>query len=226
MSVSVTPEYLLKGAVYALQQCGLLLRDANLLYRSGSYATALGLAAFAREELGRWRILLDLRTKALDGESITIEEIQSQCADHVRKQDAGMTSITMRFENDSGLGKLLETRRTSPPGSEERKAADKQVKKLDRQKMKRVPDDRHRQRMSALYVDAVPPDGWNRPVNEISQMEAHDFIQEAVNDYSMQFQRYSELELIREDYPELFGALAGWLDRPELARPEWPPYPT
>jgi AbiV family abortive infection protein len=53
MSASITPQYLLEGAVYALEQCGLLLRDANLLYRSGSYATAVALAAFAREEQRR-----------------------------------------------------------------------------------------------------------------------------------------------------------------------------
>jgi hypothetical protein len=35
MPVSVSPQYLLEGAVYALEQCGLLLRDANLLYRNG-----------------------------------------------------------------------------------------------------------------------------------------------------------------------------------------------
>ena len=28
---SVTSEYLLEGAAYALEQCGLLLRDANVL---------------------------------------------------------------------------------------------------------------------------------------------------------------------------------------------------
>jgi hypothetical protein len=37
MAASVTPEYLLEGAVYALEQCGLLLGDANVLYRNGSY---------------------------------------------------------------------------------------------------------------------------------------------------------------------------------------------
>jgi AbiV len=71
----ITPQYLLEGAVYALEQCGLLLRDANLLYRSGSYATAVALAAFAREEQGRWRILLELRREVLDGKSVMIEEI-------------------------------------------------------------------------------------------------------------------------------------------------------
>jgi hypothetical protein len=29
----MSPETLLKGVVYALEQCGLLLRDANILYR-------------------------------------------------------------------------------------------------------------------------------------------------------------------------------------------------
>jgi hypothetical protein len=38
MPASVSPRYLLEGAVYALEQCGLLLRNANLLYRNGSYA--------------------------------------------------------------------------------------------------------------------------------------------------------------------------------------------
>ena len=62
-AASVTPEYLLEGAAYALEQCGLLLRDANLLYRSGSYASAVALALFAQEELGRWKILRKLRTQ-------------------------------------------------------------------------------------------------------------------------------------------------------------------
>jgi hypothetical protein len=36
MPASVTPQSLLEGAAYALEQCGLLLRDANLLYRNGN----------------------------------------------------------------------------------------------------------------------------------------------------------------------------------------------
>jgi AbiV family abortive infection protein len=75
MPASVTPEYLLEGATYALEQCGLLLRDANLLYRNGSYSSAVALALFAREELGRYRILLGLRKQVLRGERFTIKEI-------------------------------------------------------------------------------------------------------------------------------------------------------
>ena len=83
MPTSVTPEYLLKGAAYALEQCGLLLRDANLLYRNGSYASAVALALFAREALGRWKILRELRKQVLAGGSLTIKDIQDACGDHV-----------------------------------------------------------------------------------------------------------------------------------------------
>ena len=53
MAKSVTSSYLLRETVFALEQCGHLLRDAACLYRSDSYASAVALAAFAREELGR-----------------------------------------------------------------------------------------------------------------------------------------------------------------------------
>src|SRR5262249_35328736 len=78
-----------QNAAYALEQCGLLLRDANLLYQSGSYASAVALAAFAQEELGRWKMLLDLRKKVVDGDHLTVEQIRTRCGDHVRKQEAG-----------------------------------------------------------------------------------------------------------------------------------------
>ena len=54
MAESVTPEFLVKGAVYSLEQCGVLLRDAALLYRDEAYASAVVLTAFAREALGQW----------------------------------------------------------------------------------------------------------------------------------------------------------------------------
>jgi AbiV family abortive infection protein len=163
--------------------------------------------------------LLDLRHKVLGGEHLSLKELQTQCEGHVRKQEAGMTSITTRAHRDSGLGKLLNAR----PGSKEWKAANDQIEKLNRQKKKRVPDDRHRQRMSALYVDAISVGRWNRPSKEISQACASDFLQDAVNDYSVQYSRYAELEITRHSNPELFSALQQWPDRPELPTPEWPP---
>src|SRR4051812_35534321 len=107
MSASVTSRYLLEGAIYALEQCGLLLRDAALLYEHKSYATALALAALAQENLGQWKLLLELRKKVIDGQSVALEEVQTRCANHLTKQEAGMRSITMSGDRDDGLSKLL-----------------------------------------------------------------------------------------------------------------------
>src|SRR5262245_36527591 len=104
-AASVSPEYLLEGAAYALEQCGLLLRDANVLYRNGSYASAVALA-LAREELGRHSILLDLRRKVRRGGSVTVMDIQDACGGHVRKQEAGVLSTVTRTNNNTVLGKL------------------------------------------------------------------------------------------------------------------------
>jgi hypothetical protein len=54
----MSPEDLLKGTFYALEQCGLLLRDANILYRSGSAvakpaASVANAAYFAKFNIAR-----------------------------------------------------------------------------------------------------------------------------------------------------------------------------
>ena len=96
MPDAVPADYLLKGAVYALEQCGVLLRDAALLYRSGAHASAVVLAAFAREALGQWKILQALRKEVIEGKTVTIAEIKTRCGNHVQKQRAGMLSVTKR----------------------------------------------------------------------------------------------------------------------------------
>jgi AbiV family abortive infection protein len=226
MPASVSPKYLLEGAAYALEQCGLLLRDANLLYRNGSHASAVALAAFAQEELGRWRILLELRKRVLSGASVTIKEIQTRCGDHVRKQGAGLMSTVMRTDKDSGLGKPLQTQMSSKPGSEEWKEARKEIEKLDRQKKRRIPGDRHEQRMSALYVDAVSLDQWNRPTTQITPTLAIEYLQDAANDYSGQFDRYTNPQVHKPADPEVYTALEKWTDRPTLPSPDRPTLPS
>ena len=131
MSTNVSPQYLLKGAVYSLEQCGLLLRDANVLYRGGSYATAVVLAAFAREELGQWKILRDLRREAVGGEQFTIDYVKACCEDHETKQKAGVMSITMHGRRDSGFGRLMDTAHTNP-GSKEWTDAREELEQLTR----------------------------------------------------------------------------------------------
>jgi AbiV family abortive infection protein len=217
MSGSVTAQSLLRGAVYSLEHCGQLLGDAKALYENGSYATAVAVGVFAREDQGRWELLLKLRKRALAGESLTVEAVRTACDDHVSKLEAGMTSLIMRADVNSGLGKLLQTRSKAPPGTKERQEADKRIAKIDQVKSKRTPHDRHRQRMKALYIDILSEEDWNRPAQEISQTDAYEFLGHAINDYGLQrSQRYMELEILKTIDAELHDALVQWSDRPEL----------
>jgi hypothetical protein len=93
--MSVTPEYLVQGAMFALEQCGLLLRDATILYQSFSPRL--------REELGRSSILFDLRKRAVAGDDITLDQIREACNDHLTKQRKAMLSFTMAADRDTGL---------------------------------------------------------------------------------------------------------------------------
>ena len=89
--------------------------------------------------------------------------------------------------------------------------------KIDRGKKKRVPGERHEQRMSALYVDPVSIGRWNRPALATSQMSAWEFVTEARNDYSrQQCDRYTNLEVLEAIDPELRNALEQWPERPTL----------
>jgi AbiV family abortive infection protein len=142
--------------------------------------------------------LLELRREVLSGKNVTIEEIKDRCDNHVTKQRAAMLSLTMRADRDSGLGRLLQSRLEASPGSDKWKETDHRLAKIDRTKEKRVPDDRHEQRMSALYVDPVSPGRWNRPVMAISRQSAYDFVTDARNEYSIQqCDRYTNLEILK-----------------------------
>jgi AbiV family abortive infection protein len=228
VSVSVTADFLLKGYALALEQCGLQLRDAVLLYKNKSYASAVVLAAFAREELGRSQILLGLWRRRLGGSPVTIGDIENACDNHVEKQKAGMLSITMRADRNTGLGKTLTDRTTNPPQGQEFKDADTSLKQIDKQTAKQTPTKRHSKRMRSLYVQPRSGSDWNRSA-DVSPTDAHSFLQEAVNDYSGRYhQGYitSEQSILKNIDQELHDALDRLTDRPQLPPPEWPPLPT
>jgi AbiV family abortive infection protein len=208
----LTAQFFQQGIAYALEQCGLLLRDAGLLYDQGSYATAVVLAAFAREELGRSRILFDLFQEASKGKQISLEDVTKACADHVDKQEKAQLSTVMRGPRDSAIGKLLLAVMKCHPQSEEWKKAKAELGELEKRLAMRTPDDRHETRESALYVDAKP-NGWARP-SEIEKEFAKNFLVDAVQDYAV---------LLRRDPDSEFNkALQGWKEGPKIPDPVWP----
>jgi len=92
--MNATPKFLLEGSYYALVQCGRLLTSAVILYKTGDYATAVGLAALAHEELGRSWYLKDKRMEMVQGKPVSVEEIRDTCKNHVMKQEWGQGSVT------------------------------------------------------------------------------------------------------------------------------------
>jgi hypothetical protein len=132
-----------------------------------------------------------------------------------------MLSFIMRVVADTALGGLLGTYLNVKQGSEEWNTAREQLE----QAKKSIPVERSKQRMSALYVDAVPPDRWNRPTREISQITAHRYLQDAANDYSAQWDRYTSPWIYKPDDPELYTALENWPGRTILPSPERPSLP-
>jgi hypothetical protein len=61
----------------------------------------------------------------------------------------------------------------------------------------------------ALYVEPTPG-GWSRPAAAISVPSAHDYLQDAVNDYAGRYQQgyvTSADSILKHIDPELYGAL-------------------
>ena len=217
----VTAQFILVGSIYALEQCGILLRDAVVLYNNKAYSSAVVLAVFAREESGRYRILRELRKKVVNGEEVTIEDINRECKNHVRKQEWGQLSTVQRGSGEEVLASLHRAKLDHHPQSQEYKEAAKRLNDITRRQRKRTPQDRHKERLSALYVEPNETgNDWNRPL-EKSQEEARTFIVDAVNDYSVQYDRLQR-GTIQADDPELFQALQEWDERPDLPQPIWP----
>jgi AbiV family abortive infection protein len=218
-------EFLLEGAFYALEQCGRLLGDAAHLYNAGSFASAVVLAAFAREELGRERILLSLRAKILAGGTVTVDEIKAACLDHAGKQKVGMLSIQITTDDgDTRLAQVLRTRMTTSPQSPEYQAAEAELNTITKALQRRAPNDRHSQRAAALYVEPLSENRWNRPA-DTSQLLAHQFIQSAQNDYMPERDRRIGMKTGDPANDEIFDAIAKLPSRPDLPQPVPLPLP-
>ena len=219
--MNVAADVLLKGAWYSIEQCGCLLRDAVTLYSKQRYAGAVALALLAREELGRYRILLELWRKAVNGKPVSVGNVRAASDDHVIKQRAAQLSVVYRAES-GGIAELLRIRLNAGPGTPEWIKADEQLKQLDEKKLKRTPYDRHSTRMRAMYVDVN--DGgtdWNRPA-AFHEGEATNCIVDAVNDYAVQVDKLNQVEMLKEEDAPLAAALDAWVDKPPLPTPKWP----
>lgn len=221
---TVSEHFLLQGAVFALEQCQRLLQSAVALYNNGDYATSVALAMYSHEELGLYWSLRNLREAIVtQGEQISIDEVKRLCFDHEWKQTAGQGETILRAPRDSKLGQAIGSYirlAMGAPDDPEFLAAGAFINDAHRSKRKRQPDDRHRIRMRALYVEPnTVGDGWNRPSDQDKQ-SVLDAVCEAANAYSFCKARLSGLGDDSDN--EFVNAMHAWAECPDLPAPVWP----
>ena len=218
----VATPMLLEGAWYSLEQCGRLLSDAVALYRAGSEATAVGLAMLGREELGKYRSLLESwRESEKTGKCPNVEDVRDACIEHVEKQRKALLSWSFTAEPGSGLDAAIRTQLNHQPQDAEYRQAEQTIRAALKAFSKHAPDERHKLRMRSLYVDLNDSGlSWNRPA-QVSLEEARKLLNDAVNDYAGQRDKMDP-DLLRELDPELADALEPWQQRPVLPIPIWP----
>lgn len=133
----VNPNILLQGPWYCLEQCGLLLQAAVTLFEAQQYPTAAALALLAHEELGKYRILIDLWWETTEkGAKLGMREVRDAYRDHVERQRRGQLSIVLK-----GIA-----------------VARDNLFEFAKRKAKRTPDDRHRARMRAHMSTLKTPE--------------------------------------------------------------------
>jgi AbiV family abortive infection protein len=122
---------------------------------------------FAREELGKYRILREEFDKVAAGGTLQPADLTNKKGplfSHMEKQEAAVLSMIHRADRDSPLGKLTRARMENPPGSPEWVKADKELAAITETQKKELPKKRHDRRMDALYVGLNDTQtGWIRP---------------------------------------------------------------
>jgi AbiV family abortive infection protein len=196
MTTNIDEQTLLEGAWFALEQAGRLLGSATILFESGDCSTALAVAMFGREELGRSRLLRDCAREVCNGKLLTPDKIKRRCSDHVEKQKPATFHIPLQPTPGSQEHKALTDLNEHKPGSEQWNEARDVLDSAVEEERKRQPKGRHQRRMSSLYVD--PNDSgtgpeWLRPVN-ITEDEARSEINSAISDYNHEVDRLTNEE--------------------------------
>jgi AbiV family abortive infection protein len=217
----ISEDTLLQGSWYALEQAGRLLRSAVILFDGGDPSTALVLAMFGREELGRSQILRDHAAKVRAGEKLTVEQIRNFCEDHIAKQEAAALSTTLRVYPNTQINAAVQTRVRAGFHSGAGRKASAEIEKAIKAKRKRDPKSRHDARVQGLYVDLdYSGTSWVRPAS-LSAQAVRDHIDDAVGDYVYELDRLRN-DVIEQDFPEMAAARARMNPIPVLPVPSWP----
>lgn len=215
-SPTVTRSTLLEGAWFAIEQCGRLLKDAATLYSVGSYSSAVALAMFAREELGRHFILIEMWEAYATRSPPSVKQVRDAYEDHQTKQEKGQLSFTYRGRTENQIGKLSQQQLEHLPQTPVFEKVRQLWETYKDRRVKAIPNERHHARMAALYVGIEDSgQGWHRPGKSEKEF-AHGSLEDAMNDYSQRRGNLLTPELLSVLDPDLCAALQAWPNKPDL----------
>ena len=148
-------------------------------------------------------------------------EVARRCAAHVDKQRAGASGTTLQVAPSSQLASALQELAQGPRESPERVTARNVIKAASDAKAKRDPQDRHKAREVALYVDLdTMGTKWSRPC-EVASSIARAHITEAVGDYAFECDALRD-GVIENDFPSMAKTRHAMKPQPVLLGVIWP----
>lgn len=206
--MGLSPDFLLRGAFYSMEQAWHLLQDAVFLFQRGSYGSSLVLSIYCLEEIGRAEIYLHQRGRALTCGEVTVKELQEAHTKHKLKLGQGHITVTVCLP--------VSFAEPPPPDSPEMSELHARFEQVRRLSEAEAPRRAHEARMKALYVDLNESrTRWNRPC-EVTKDEADEWLGTACVAYDQ-----GRARLMRPRDPELAGAIRGSANLPELPEPPW-----
>jgi len=165
---SLRPEVLAEGALRALEQAFRLADDAFLLLEKERWPTAVVLALFAREELGRYALLAEVFRDARTGKAVSASDIAKRCEDHLEKMRRGFVTTTIRVpETEAASWEAF----FNNPGTPESKTFRERLDRMHHAKARRQHDDAHKMRLRALYIELSSSGTWVLP-SDVSKEDA------------------------------------------------------
>jgi len=176
-------EEIIKGAFYAMEQAGLLINDAALLYAQQKWPSSLVLAVFALEELGKAEVLLQRGIDAASTADKTRAQVFAGNTAHTTKLRGGRGPDTITTAI-SFAGEIPE------PDTAEAAALNHQLQQAEQIATGNAPANAHGARMRSLYVDLPESEIWTRP-KETSPSEAYLMVSAASIEYSVPREKFA-----------------------------------
>jgi len=144
--VPVEADFIIAGVFFAARNAWELLRDAWMLHNAGRYASAYGLAAFCREEIGKSKIWRDQWDRCRSGEPITLDDLKRSDATNHKKKLARVGKHLPQ-----GIASYGEP---PEPGSREEAKQAKRISEINVLARQRDPEKTHIGRLHAFFVES------------------------------------------------------------------------